>query len=307
MKRRGRVGLACAVVMAVCVATGCGPSAVHEQANDGKIVFAAVPSEESSGLSQDYQPVLDMLRDETGMTVEFQKATDYASIIEGQRAGKIDIAKYGPFSYVLAGNKGVSAHAVAGQVAERGQRPGYSAYAVTRTGSSITSLEQARGKRVCFVDPTSTSGSLYPKAALSRAGVDPERDIEPVFAGGHDAAALSVAEGDCDIGFAHDAMVDEQLPRSGEVDPGQLRTVWESPNIPGDPAAINDDLDPRVRELITNALRTKANSAYLRENGYCSGACEIGDTGGFGFAAVDDAFYRGVREVCAITGDQQCR
>ncbi|MER6991148.1 phosphate/phosphite/phosphonate ABC transporter substrate-binding protein [Saccharopolyspora hirsuta] len=304
MKRISRVlvGLAALGLLA-----GCGPSAAQQDADSDELVFAAIPSEESASLQQDYQPVLDLLAKETGKKITFQKATDYAAIIEGQRAGKIDIAKYGPFSYVLAKKQGVAATAVAGQVEEQGGQPGYASYAITRPDTGIRSLADFRGKKVCFVDPTSTSGYLYPKAGLLQAGINPDTDVQPIFAGGHDASAIAVVKGDCDAGFAYDSMVDRQLVEKGQLQPGQLSTVWKSAVIPGDPVAISDDLDPALKAKLTAALRDKANSDSLRQNGFCTGECKIGDIDGYGFAPVDDAFYDGIREVCETTRDKQCQ
>lgn len=296
-----------AVALAACAGllTACGPSAA-DRGSDDELVFAAVPSEESQSLQQDYQPVIDMLARETGKKIVFQQATDYAAVVEGQRAGKIDIAKYGPFSYALARDKGVPATAVAAQVPEKGGQPGYRSYGITRAGSGIQDLAGFRGKQTCFVDPTSTSGHLYPKAGLIRAGVHPDSDVQKVFSGGHDASALAVAKGDCDAGFAFDTMVDQQLIEKGQLKRGDLRVVWRSPVIPSDPVALSDDIDPKVRERISTALGEKANSDYLRENGFCTGACSVGDTNGWGFTPVNDAFYDGIREVCRETRDKQC-
>lgn len=297
------------LALAACAAllSACGPSAADGGSGaDDELVFAAIPSEESQSLRQDYQPVIDLIAAETGKEVVFQQATDYAAVIEGQRAGKIDIAKYGPFSYVLARSQGVPATAVAAQVAAKGVEPGYRSYAITRPDSGITDLAGFRGEQVCFVDPTSTSGYLYPKAGLLQAGVDPERDIRPVFSGGHDAAALAVAHGDCDAGFAYDTMVDRQLVEKGQLKPDELKVLWRSQVIPSDPVALSDDLDPALRETITRALSEQANSDRLRERGLCTGECPIGDQNGWGFTGVDDSFYDGIRDVCRATRDEQC-
>lgn len=296
---------ASAVAACVGLVAACGPSAADSGSED-ELVFAAVPSEESQSLQQDYQPVIDMLAKETGKKIVFQQATDYAAVIEGQRAGKIDIAKYGPFSYTLAREKGVSATAVAAQTEKKGGQPGYRSYGITRAGSGIKDLAGFRGTQTCFVDPTSTSGHLYPKAGLIQAGLNPDSDVESVFSGGHDASALAVAKGDCQAGFAFDTMVDQQLIEKGQIKPGDLEVVWRSPMIPSDPVAVSDDIDPKVREQIGTALGQKANSDYLRDNGFCTGPCTVGDTNGWGFTQVDDSFYDGIRDVCRTARDEQC-
>lgn len=60
------------------------------------LVFAAVPSQRPATLQQSHQPITEMLKKETGAQIRFQTGTDYAAVIEGLRAGKIDVAALGP-------------------------------------------------------------------------------------------------------------------------------------------------------------------------------------------------------------------
>ncbi|KAA9160265.1 phosphate/phosphite/phosphonate ABC transporter substrate-binding protein [Amycolatopsis acidicola] len=294
---------------AALVLTACGSSAAGDaQAGDpGTLVFAAVPSENAQTMQSAYQPLISMLEKETGKKVEFQNATDYAAVIEAQRSGKVQIAQYGPLSYVLARNSGVEATPIAAQVKTKGAQPGYQSYGIVPAGSPIKDLAGFKGKKVCFVDPNSTSGYLYPKAGLLDAGVNPETDVTPVMAGAHDASALAVASGQCDAGFAYDSIVDSALIQKGQLKPGQLTTVWKSDIIAGSPVAISDSLSEDLRNKITEAFRAKANVDYLNANGFCSGTCKAADDAGdWGYAGVDDKFYDGVRKVCETTKDKQC-
>jgi phosphonate transport system substrate-binding protein len=306
--RRAAVAGTCAALLAL---TACGESAVSSPASPGgadTMVFAAIPSEESTSLQQSYAAVLAMLERETGTTIEFQNATDYAAVIEGMRAGQIDIALFGPFSYVLAKGQDPGITPIAATVDAPGEQPGYQSYGITAAGSDITDLAGFAGRTVCFVDPNSTSGYLYPTAGLIEAGVDPATGLTPVFAGGHDASALAVASGQCDAGFAYDTIVDRQLIESGQLQPGQLRTVWRSETIAGSPIAVAGDVDPGRRQLIADAFAQKANVDYLTANGFCTTAadCEVGEDGGWGYVPVDDALYDGVRRVCEVTKAESC-
>jgi phosphonate transport system substrate-binding protein len=249
-----------------------------------------------------------MLERETGTTIEFQNATDYAAVIEGMRAGQIDIALLGPFSYVLAKGQDPGITPIAAVVDAPGDEPGYQSYGITTAGSDITDLAGFAGRTVCFVDPNSTSGYLYPTAGLIQAGVDPATGITPVFAGGHDASALAVASGQCDAGFAYDTIVDRQLIESGQLQPGQLRVVWRSETIAGSPITVASDVDPGRRQVIADAFTQKANVDHLVANGFCASAadCEVGEEDGWGYAPVDDALYDGVRRVCEVTRAESC-
>ncbi|MDQ4009256.1 MAG: phosphate/phosphite/phosphonate ABC transporter substrate-binding protein [Actinomycetota bacterium] len=309
MKRT--IGLLAVSAAALLVASACGQSGTDDRAGSGSrnpdtFVFAAVPSEESDSLQAGFDPIIAMIEKETGKTIEFQNATDYAAVIEGMRAGKVDIAQFGPFSYVLARNQGAQVTPVGAQVDGPDEEPGYQSYGIVKAGSPITDLAGYRGKKVCFVDPSSTSGYLYPTAGLLEAGIDPTKDIEPIFAGGHDASVLAVKSGQCDAGFAYDSMVDSQLIDKGSLQPGEITTLWKSETIPSSPIAIADDLDPELRSTLTRLIAEQANVDYLKANGFCSGDCKLGDEDSWGYKAVDDALYNGVRKVCDVTKNKSC-
>jgi len=300
---------AVAALLAVAVAS-CGESAGSAggsaTADPDTLVFASVPSEQSASLQEDYKPVLDMLAKETGKKIEFRQATDYAAVIEGQISGQIQIAQYGPLSYVLAQTKGAQITAIGAQLDEKGGKPGYQSYGIVKAGSPITDLAGFAGKKVCFVDPNSTSGYLYPTAGLLDAGVDPATAITPIFAGGHDSSVLEVKAGRCDAGFAYDTMVDTQLIEKGELAPGEITAIWKSEIIPGSPVAIGNGLSPGLQATLADAFQNKANSDYLLANQFCTGECKIGDEGVWGYAKVDDAFYDPIRKVCATTKNKNC-
>jgi phosphonate transport system substrate-binding protein len=269
-----------------------------------ELVLATVPDESSSSVQTEYAPLAKMLEKETGRKVRVEKATTYASVIEGQRAGKIDIAMHGPLSYIVARRSGVKLTPIAAQVDTKGDAPGYRSYAIVKRDSKLSGLADFKGKKICFVDPTSTSGYLYPVAALQKAGVQ-EKDIQSFMAGGHDASALAVRSGQCQGGFAYDAMVDKLLIERGEAKAGDFKVIWKSQVIPSSPLTVSDDLAPDLKRKITEAFRTKANADYLQQHGYCKGeSCKV--DGYWGFVPTDDAAFKSVRDVCRLVGEKRC-
>ncbi|WP_031465410.1 phosphate/phosphite/phosphonate ABC transporter substrate-binding protein [Sciscionella sediminilitoris] len=306
LARQAFASFAC--LAAVFGLAACGSSAAQDSGSGrdpGELVFASIPSENATSLQQEMHPLVAMLERETGKKIKVQNATNYAAVIEGQRAGKIDIAAYGPLSYVVAKANGVRITPIGAQVQRKGDPPQYRSYGLVKAGSPIKDLAGFNGKKVCFVDPNSTSGYLYPKAGLTEAGVDPDKGISPVMSGGHDASALAVANGQCDAGFAYDSMVDKLLPQRGQLPKNALRVVWKSAMIPGSPIAISDNLPGQTKHQLTQAFAGKANADYLRTKGFCSGNCDI--QGYWGYAPVTDKDFDSVRKVCAITKDVQCR
>lgn len=280
------------------------------------LTFGAVPSAEEGNLEAQYAPMVAALEEDLGITMEFVTATDYAGVIESVIAGQIDMAQFGPFSYVIATNNGAEITPVGAMIDGPGLEPGYQSYGIVPAGSDITSLEDYEGRNVCFVDPGSTSGFLYPSAGLLDVGIDPEEDVNATFAGGHDASAVAVATGQCDAGFAFDAMVTDIAIREGQINEGDLEVVWESEVIAGSPLAVSTQLPEDLVEEIQRII-IENNGEVLLERGLCgddltgelddgSQFCALTDEGVWGYADVDDSFYDGVRAVCESTQAPAC-
>lgn len=282
-----------------------------------KITFAAVPSEESSALQESYGPIIAAIEQELDVEVEFVQAADYAGVIEGMIAGNVDLAQFGPFSYVLAKQNGAEIEPIAAMIDAEGEEPGYQSYAITQgDNAEIDGIEDFAGKNVCFVDPSSTSGFLYPAAGLIEAGIitsaaeaDLSSGLNPIFAGGHDASALSVASGDCDAGFAFDSMVDTELIEAGSLAEGDLKVVWKSEMIAGSPVAVSTNLPESFRTELAALFTEMINQPSLVEMGLCESeeTCGISDEDAWGYAAVADDFYDGVRTVCETTKSDKCK
>ena len=123
-------------------------------------------------------------------------------MIEGQRAGTIHIADYGPSSYIRAHtvSKGgvesiASLRAVDGSV-------GYYSVAWAKTSAPGAKLEDFKGKNLCLVDPNSTSGNNVPLFSMNKMGIDPAKFFAKVTnAGSHENAVMAVQQGTCDLAF----------------------------------------------------------------------------------------------------------
>lgn len=284
--------------------------------------FAAVPSAEEQTQAEQYEPIVKILSEELGIDVEFSFATSYAAVIESMIAGNLEIAQFGPFSYVIATGNGADLVPVAISAVE-GEEPAYRSYGITQAGNDdINSIEDFEGRNVCFVDPGSTSGFLFPSAGLLEVGIDPESGVQGTFAGGHDASALSVANGTCEAGFAYDTMLTQELIEAGDLsgiadtvedenineDEAELKIVWKSPPIPNSPTAVQADLPQSLIEEIERIFIEEINTEGYVERGLCETAedCQIGEEGASGHMPVEDSLYDGIREVCKQTGSAEC-
>src|SRR5215510_11252489 len=103
-----------------------------------------------------------------GVPVRVTVASDYAAVVEALRNRSADLAFVHPAGYVLA-NREAKAMIVA-----KDQWHGNTSYTsriYVRKDSGLKTLEELRGKTIAFVDPTSTSGYVYPMVMLIQRGL----------------------------------------------------------------------------------------------------------------------------------------
>src|SRR5262249_55530763 len=129
--------------------------------------FAKVPDENASGTAQRWTPFVNYLSRELGTKVTLRIANDYAAVIEGQRAGHIHIAMYGPASYARAYITGAKVEPFAIEVSGDGTK-GYYSVLYVKAETPYKTITDLKGKNLCLVDPNSTSGNNVPRFAMDK-------------------------------------------------------------------------------------------------------------------------------------------
>ena len=164
-----------------------------------ELVFAIVPAENASGVMDRFAPFMEYLSKEIGTKVTLRVANDYAAVIEGQKAGNVQIAYYGPASFSKARIIGVKTDAFAIEVNSDGSKGYYSVFYV-RANSPFQKIEDLKGHALGLVDPNSTSGYNMPLFKLNKLGIKPESYFSKmVITGSHENAVLALAQGTVDV------------------------------------------------------------------------------------------------------------
>lgn len=127
-----------------------------------ELVIAAVPDENATGIEKRYEPFIQYLSKQLGVPVKLRIANDYAAVIEGQIAGNIHIAQYGPSAYARAYMNGAKIEPFGMQVNKDGAK-GYYSVLWVKKDSPYQKLEDLKGKNLGLVDPNSTSGNNVPR------------------------------------------------------------------------------------------------------------------------------------------------
>jgi phosphonate transport system substrate-binding protein len=231
-----------------------------------EITFAVVPAENASGVTERYGPFVDYLSKELGVKVTLRVANDYAAVIEGQRAGNIQIGYYGPASFARARLTGVKTDAFVIDVNSDGSKGYYSVFYVLAK-SPYQKIEDLKGKNLGLVDPNSTSGNNMPRYKLNQLGVDPETFFSKVvFTGSHENAVLALAQGTVDVAAnwwnADDdsnltRMLNKGMVKSADgtvMKKEDLRIIVKSDLIINSPYAYLSDLPDDMKAAIKKAF-----------------------------------------------------
>jgi phosphonate transport system substrate-binding protein len=243
-------------VLSTAAAAGAGLSGTaHAQAQPNVLRVALIPSEDSRAMLAASDELLKALEKNLGIRVQGFVASDYNGVIEALRAGHVEVAYLGPFSYVL-GTTVAPIEAFATAETARAGRTYYHSQIIARKDSGIAKVEDLRGRTFAFVDPSSTSGHLFPKAGLIRAGIDPDKFFGRVlFTGSHDANAVAVANKRVDAATIADRIFDTAVARK-LVNPDEIQVVWRSEPIPESPTVwrrnLPDDLKKRIKDAFLN-------------------------------------------------------
>jgi phosphonate transport system substrate-binding protein len=221
---------------------------------------ALLPDENASTVIKNNEGLKKYLEAQLGRKIELVVTTDYSSMIEAMRHGRIDLAYFGPLSYVLARSKSdIEAFAA---MKKKGSTT-YQGIIIANTSSGINSLADISGKDMAFGDTASTSSHLIPKSMLKEKGLEAKRDYREHFLGAHDAVAISVQNGKAQAGGLSKPIF-ESLVQRNIIDPAKVKIIAESRQYPEYPWSMRSDLTPALKEKIRNAFISLTDKDVLK-------------------------------------------
>ena len=242
-----------ALVLSVAATTLTMVMAPVAHAQQEQITVGLIPSEDSRAMISQSQAMMDKLSQALGMPVKPFVAADYNGVIEALRSGRLDVAYLGPFSYVL-GTTVADIEAFAVAETKKSGRTSYQSFIIARKDSGINSVEDLKGRTFAFVDPSSTSGHLFPKASLMKAGFNPDKDFgRVIYSGSHDSSAIAVQNGKVEAAAIADRILAAAI-RKGLVNEDEIVVVWKSDPIPESPTVWRKDLSPELKQKIQAAF-----------------------------------------------------
>jgi phosphonate transport system substrate-binding protein len=238
-----------------------GSAFAKEEQNPANLRVALLPDENASTIIQNALPLKKYLEEALGKDIELIVTTDYSSMIEAMRFGRIEVAYFGPLSYVLAKSKapGIEPFAVG---VSKGSAT-YKSVIVTRMDGPVKSLADIKGKMMGYGDFASTSSHLIPRALLARHGLFGDTDYKYVLLGAHDAVARAVQSGQVQAGGLSQEIF-KSLVAKGSIDGDKVIVLAESDPIPNYPMVMQGYLAPELKSAISKAFLELNNKEILK-------------------------------------------
>lgn len=268
-------------LIGVTLAFGLARPTVAAEADPALLKVALLPDENASELIKRNQPLKDYLEKTLDKKIELIVTTDYSSMIEAMRFGRIDVAYFGPLSYVLARSKS-EIEPFAAMIS--GGKPTYRSVVIASVKSGVTAFADIKGKKMVYGDRASTSSHLIPKTMLAQAGLLADRDYQQHFVGSHDAVAANVANGNGDAGGLSEVIWNSLVERK-VIDASKVKVLGYSQEYPQYPWTMRSDLKPELKDKLRNAFLTLKDPAVLK------------NFKAEGFAPITDKDYDVIREM----------
>lgn len=272
-------------LIALCLMAGFSLQASAADSDPDLLKVALLPDENASELIKRNQPLKDYLESTLGKEVELIVTTDYSSMIEAMRFGRIDLAYFGPLSYVMAKSKS-DIEPFAAMIVDG--KPTYCSIIIANAESGVETYADIKGKKMAYGDRASTSSHLIPKTVLMEsAGLEAERDYEAHFVGSHDSVAVNVANGNAEAGGLSEVIFQHVMDR-GLIDRNKVRVLGYSGEFPQYPWAMRSNLSPELKASVRDAFLNIDDEEILS------------NLKAEGFAAITDADYDVIRKMGSL-------
>lgn len=229
--------------------------------NPDTLVFSSIPSEKATLNREAFSLLIDHLHIVTGKKIDFALSTSNASVLEAMMHGHVDIARLGPYMYVISQEKAKdSVEVFATHIMRKGtvqpEGRGYHSVLITKKNSKFTSIQSLKGTVLSLMDPGSTSGSLVPEVVFTKQEINgtPLRSYfsKIFYSGGQDLSTFAVYEGKADAAFVSSQILDKVLKTRGWED--EFNYLWFSPVLPVDSWVYNKKLCSEIKDKIAEAF-----------------------------------------------------
>lgn len=249
------------IAFAGVITLGCTPSPkklpqTNISSDEAVVRISVQPTQDKAEQEKMIAPLDAHLEQVLGQRVDFIIAKNYQDGVDMLVDGRANAAYAGVVSYFEALERGVKVKPLAAPIDQYTVRPWYRSCIIVAADSPIKTLTDLKGKRVAFVNRSSTSGYLIPLATLKQEGIDPDRDFaQVIFAGTHAQAKTLFIENKVDA-ITTNLATYKRSKEVGKLTAKNSRVLWESEPIPHAPVLVSEELPSELIEKLKEAFLT---------------------------------------------------
>ncbi len=261
-----------------------------ESTSQDTIYFGVISRFSPNLIYQGYQPIMEYLKQETGLPFALTLSSSYEETIVQLDHGDIQAAFLGTFLYLKSRHD----HPIRCILKPLNSQfePTFHSVLITRADSPLRNVADLRGRRLALPSPLSFSGNWLLRYELSRNGLQ-EGDLDSVcYFGFHHTVVYQVLLGRFDAGAVKDRVAEEFSGKG-------IRIIASSEPIPGSPIIVHKDLDPAIRDAIIGALL----KIDARKAEYRALVSSWDPEFAYGFAPAEDRDYDQVEAVFGSLGE----
>jgi eukaryotic-like serine/threonine-protein kinase len=225
--------------------------AVMRKALSGPLLRVAWPQIlDSTVMAQDLEPLRQHLETQMGRPVEFAYAGNYHDLAGQLLDGGVSFASLPPALFIRTQLKDPRITTLAVKVV--GGSSGTDGVLLGAEGSTISSVAELEGKTLCVPDLESTTGALFPRLAMQKAGLDWEKDVTVVLSGNHLQVLRDLLAHKCEAGATYSGAFASAVTQG--VDVSSLRQVAVTGRSPQDAVVAGAGVPKTEFEALQRAL-----------------------------------------------------
>lgn len=260
--------------------------AVEAQKSIEKLHIAVIPHQSFAEQDSKIQLLEDYLEDNLNLPVQMQITKDYQTSVDLLVEGKVNAAYLGAVTYIKARERNTQLEAILAPIEKSTGRPWYTSVIITKIESGIEEIADLSGKHFGFVNRSSTSGYLMPKAHFKSRGIEPEEVFTSIYyAGSHNKNLTALQSGIVDA-IAIDKQTYLRKQESGEIARDKYQIIWESDPIPSQPIVVSRQLSSQLIVALKKALITAPE-----------GLVDLDGSESAGYTLVQDEDYEPIRQM----------
>jgi len=239
---------------------------------DLTLTFGTYAADKPTDTVRKYRPFLTFLAEQMSVelgeavTIKMKVAKEYEAGIDQLANGEVDLARFGPASYVLVMERNSDVQLVTMESKKGGKR--FKGVIVVHADSDLQSMDQLSGRSFAFGDELSTIGRYLAQSHLLEAGISSAELQDFAYLGRHDLVGEAVGAGRFSAGALKESTYKKLVAKGVPI-----RVLLSFDNVTK-PWLASANVPPRVVAAMRRVMLASENEEIVRQiskNGFLEG------------------------------------